>query len=34
MLLRDVQKILDVKLAGEWKNNTRALWDKYNRKLQ
>ncbi len=25
-----VKDILDVKLAGPWKNNTRDLWDKYN----
>lgn len=30
MILRDVQRVMDVKLAGRWKNNTRDLWDKYN----
>lgn len=30
MILRDVQIVMNVKLAGRWKNNTRDLWDKYN----
>lgn len=30
LILRDVQRVMDVKLAGRWKNNTRDLWDKYN----
>lgn len=30
MILRDVQRVMDVKLPGRWKNNTRDLWDKYN----
>ncbi len=30
MIYNDVKEILDVKLAGKWRNNTRDLWDKFN----
>lgn len=30
MIYKGVRDILDVKLAGVWKNNTRDLWDKYD----
>lgn len=29
MIYNDVKNIMDVKLAGPWKNNTRDLWDKF-----
>lgn len=29
MIYNDVKNIMDVKLAGSWKNNTRDLWDKF-----
>lgn len=30
MVYNGVRDILDVKLAGKWKNNTTDLWDKFN----
>ena len=30
MVYNGVKDILDVKLAGQWRNNTRELWDKYD----
>lgn len=29
MIYNDVKNIMDVKLAGPWKNNTKDLWDKF-----
>ena len=29
MIYNDIKNIMEVKLAGTWKNNTRDLWDKY-----
>lgn len=30
MIYQDVKQVLNVKLAGAWKNNTDELWTKYN----
>lgn len=30
MIYRDIKQVLNVKLAGAWKNNTDELWTKYN----
>ena len=30
MVYNGIKDILDVKLAGKWRNNTRELWDKYD----
>ncbi|MBR2215264.1 MAG: hypothetical protein IJ849_05845 [Selenomonadaceae bacterium] len=29
-MVEDLQDILDIKIAGQWRNNTRQLWDEYD----